>query len=83
MAARILRGSDGNSIKVNYSSDNDGNDENLVELGKEMDDQHWPEDRGQYIHHFQNFFEIKSDSVKEFEGFHDDWIQDAFSRQSV
>ena len=79
MAARIVRESDGSDIEVDYSSNSDGNDENLVDLGEEMDDQHQHEDRGQYFHHFQNFFEIESDFDEEFEGFHDDWIQDGFS----
>ena len=79
MAARIERESVGSIIEVDYSSNSDGNDENLVDLGEEMDDQHQPEDQGQYFHHFQNFFEIESDSDEEFEGFHDDWIQDGFS----
>ena len=79
MAARIKRESDGSDIEVNYLSDSDGNDENLADLGEEMDGQHRSEDRGQCFHHFQNFFEIESDSDEEFEGFHDDWIQDGFS----
>ena len=37
MAARIERESDGSDIEVNYSSDSDGNNENLVDFGKEMD----------------------------------------------
>ena len=79
MAARIERESDGSDIEVDYLSDSDGNNQNLVDLGEEKDDQHRPEDRGQYFHHFQYFFEIESDSDEEFEGFHDDWIQDGFS----
>ena len=79
MAARIERESDGSDIEVDYLSDSDGNDQNLVESGEEKDDQHRPEDRGQYFHHFQYFFEIESDIDEEFEGFHDDWIQDGFS----
>ena len=51
MAARIVRESDGSDTEVDYSSDNDGNTENLVELGKEMDDQHRPKDRGRYLIH--------------------------------
>ena len=79
MAARIERESDGSDIEVDYLSDSDGNDQNLVDLGEEKDDQHRPENRGQYFHHFQYFFETESDSDEEFEGFHDDWIQDGFS----
>ena len=79
MATRIERESDGSDIEVAYLSDSDENDQNLVDLGEEKDDQHRPEDRGQYFHHFQYFFEIESDSDEEFEGFHDDWIQDGFS----
>ena len=79
MATRIVRESDGSDIDVDYSCDSDGNNENLVDLGEEMDDQYWPEDRGQYFHHFQKFFQTESDCDEEFEGFHDDWIQDGFS----
>ena len=79
MAARIERESDGSDIEVDHLSDSDGSDQNLVHLGEEKDDQHRPEDQGQYFHHFQYFFETESDSDEEFEGFHDDWIQDGFS----
>ena len=38
MAARIERESDGSDIEVDYFSDSDQNNENLVDLGEEMDD---------------------------------------------
>ena len=69
MAARIERESDGSNIEANYSSDSDGNNENLVDLGEEMDHQHQPEDRGQCFHHFQNFFEMRVTVTKTLRGF--------------
>ena len=55
MAARIKRESDDSDIEVDFS-DSDGNDENLVDLGEDMDDQHQPEDRGQDFSPFSDFF---------------------------
>ena len=46
MAARIERESDGSDIEVYYTSDSDGNNENLVDLGEEMDHQHYLQSEG-------------------------------------
>ena len=69
MAARIERESDGSDIEVDYLSDSDGNDQNLVDLGEEKDDQHRPEDRGQYFHHFQYFLRPRVTVIKNLRGF--------------
>ena len=55
MAAKIERENDGSNIEVDYWSDSDRNNQNLVDLGEEKDDQRRPEDQGRYFHHFQYF----------------------------
>ena len=69
MAARIERESDGSDIEVDYLSDPDGNDQNLVDLGEEKDDQHRPEDRGQYFTIFSIFLRPRVTVTKNLRGF--------------
>ena len=66
MAARIKRESD---IEVDYLSNSDGHNENLVDVGEEMDDQHRLEDGASIFTIFRIFLRPRVTATKNLRGF--------------